>query len=341
MSSRRVRAGLVAAVLLASGLVQAPLTGMPAASAEGGSAGALTVQVAATTPGAPKIGKPTPGNRSAVAYWAAPSSNGGSPITGYVIRVYRGSTYVKAMAASASARRLTVTGLTNRVTYNFDISARSAVGTGIASTRSAAVTPLGTPDAPTIGAPIKGNNAAVVQWAAPANNGGFPITGYVIRVYRGATYVKAASAGATARRLTVSGLTNGVTYTMNISARNTRGVGPASMRSSAVTPGAPAPKPAPTVGQSNALRSAQSYIDIMPFSRAGLIEQLSYEGYSLADATYAVSNVRVNWNEEAAEAARNYLEFMGFSRAGLIDQLIYEEFTQAQAEYGANAVGLW
>lgn len=84
----------------------------------------------------------------------------------------------------------------------------------------------------------------------------------------------------------------------------------------------------------------------MPFSRAGLIEQLtsSYgDGYSVSDATYAVDNVRVDWNQEAAEAAQDYVDMMGFSRAGLIEQLTSSyghQFTQAQAEYGVNSVGL-
>lgn len=84
----------------------------------------------------------------------------------------------------------------------------------------------------------------------------------------------------------------------------------------------------------------------MPFSRAGLLEQLtsSYgEGYSVSDGTYAVDNVRVDWNEEAAEAARSYLDTMPFSRAGLIEQLTSsygDQYTPAQAEYGVNSVGL-
>lgn len=344
MSSRRVRAGLITSFLLASAVVQAPLNGMPTASAGDGSNGSAVVQAAAVAPGAPKIGVPKPGNRSVVAFWAAPADNGSSSITGYVIRVYRGDKLVKATSVGGPIRRATVGGLASGVTYTVNVSARSAAGTGVPSERSVAVTPLGAPGSPKIGATTKGNQAAVVRWAAPASDGGSRVTGYVVRVWRGTKLVKTVEARATARRLTVTGLTNGVPYKVTVSARNAKGIGTASARSATVTPGkasTAAPKPRASVGQANALRSAQSYIDIMPFSRAGLVGQLSYEGYFLADATYAVDNVRVNWNEEAAEAARSYLDLMGFSRAGLIDQLIYEEFTQAQAEYGANAVGLY
>ena len=82
------------------------------------------------------------------------------------------------------------------------------------------------------------------------------------------------------------------------------------------------------------------------FSRAGLIKQLSSQygaGYSLADATFAVDSLNVDWNAQAARAAKEYLSTQPFSRAGLIEQLSSQygaEFTYAQAVYGVNAAGL-
>ena len=76
-------------------------------------------------------------------------------------------------------------------------------------------------------------------------------------------------------------------------------------------------------------------------SRAsGLIKQLEFEGYSLADASYAVDAVSPDWNEQAAKAAKNYLEVSAFSRSGLIQQLEFEGYTPAQAVYGVNQTGL-
>ncbi len=114
-------------------------------------------------------------------------------------------------------------------------------------------------------------------------------------------------------------------------------------------PPAPAPKPAPaklTVAQSNAIRSAQSYLKFMAFSRAGLIRQLSSsygEGFSVADATFAVDYLNVDWNEQAAKSAKAYLDSQPFSRDGLIRQLessYGEGFTHDQAVYGVTAAGL-
>jgi Host cell surface-exposed lipoprotein len=102
------------------------------------------------------------------------------------------------------------------------------------------------------------------------------------------------------------------------------------------TPVAPS-TPSETSGQENARESAESYLRSSAFSRKSLINQLLYEGFSRADATYAVDNVVVNWNEQAALSAEAYLRSSSFSRSSLMEQLLYEGFTQAQAGYGVSA----
>ena len=105
-------------------------------------------------------------------------------------------------------------------------------------------------------------------------------------------------------------------------------------------------KPDYTVSQENAIESAENYVDIMGFSRAGLIGQLSSkagDGYSVKDATFAVDHIKVDWNAEAVESAKNYLDISGFSRDGLIQQLespAGDQYTHAQAVYAADKVGL-
>jgi hypothetical protein len=96
----------------------------------------------------------------------------------------------------------------------------------------------------------------------------------------------------------------------------------------------------PTTAQSNAVRSAENYLDFAAFSRSGLIKQLKFEGFSTGDATYAVDNIDVSWKKEAAESAKSYLEMSSFSRSGLLKQLAFEGYTPAQATYGVNQTGL-
>ena len=95
-----------------------------------------------------------------------------------------------------------------------------------------------------------------------------------------------------------------------------------------------------TVAQSNAKKSATSYLRYSSFSRTGLIGQLEFEGFSTADATYGVDAQKADWNAQAAKSAKSYLKYSSFSRIGLIDQLVFEGFTQAQAEYGVSTTGL-
>jgi|SRR5690349_564847 len=101
---------------------------------------------------------------------------------------------------------------------------------------------------------------------------------------------------------------------------------------------APEAHAAMTAGQRNAVKSAETYLDgPLAFSKSGLIKQLKFEGFSRSDATYAVTHVRVNWNQQAVKSARTYLDGpMAFSRSGLVQQLKFEGFTQAQAEYGVS-----
>ena len=81
---------------------------------------------------------------------------------------------------------------------------------------------------------------------------------------------------------------------------------------------APAPQqpaePALTMGQQQAVQKAQSYLDMGGFSRKGLIKQLAYEGFSEAEATFAVDHIAPDWNAQAAQKAKSYME-MGVSRA--------------------------
>lgn len=101
-----------------------------------------------------------------------------------------------------------------------------------------------------------------------------------------------------------------------------------------------APEPPPlTLGQKNAVRSAENYLSFTAFSHSGLVEQLVFEGFDAADAEFAVTHVNPDWNEQAAKSAENYLSFSSFSRQGLIEQLVFEGFSQEQAEFGATAVG--
>jgi subtilisin family serine protease len=198
-----------------------------------GAAGSATPR---TVPSAPRVGTPTPAAAAAKVYWAAPASDGGSAVTSWTVRAYRGTTLVKTATAAAGARSLTVTGLTNGTAYTFTVAARNAAGPGPLSVKSAAVTPRTTPSAPKIGSVGAGSRSAAVAWSAPSSTGGAAITAYVVKAYRSGTLVKSVTVAASARKASVSGLAAGRSHTFTVTAKNVAGLGPASARSASATP---------------------------------------------------------------------------------------------------------
>ena len=197
-------------------------------------------QAPPTAPAAPANVTATAGDQSAVVSWTAPA-NGGSAITSYTVTPYVGSTAQTPTVITGNPPAMTaaVTGLTDGTAYTFTVSATNGVGTGPASAASNSVTPVAptAPAAPTGVSATAGNQSATVTWTAPPN-GGSPITMYTVTPYLAGvpqtpTLVSGSPPATTA---TVSGLTNGSSYTFTVSATNAIGAGPASAQSQSVTP---------------------------------------------------------------------------------------------------------
>jgi len=139
-----------------------------------------------TAPGAPAVSAAATGKTSVTVTWTAPATDGGSPITGYVV-TRAGQTPVEVSAATTSQA---FTGLAPGTVYSFTVAARNAVGTGAAGSASATTRDVPSavaPGAPGIGKARPGRSGgaktAIIRWVAPAD-GGAAITGYTIYAHK-------------------------------------------------------------------------------------------------------------------------------------------------------------
>jgi hypothetical protein len=190
---------------------------------------------AITVPAAPTAVTATAGGASATVKWTAPTSDGGSPITGYKVIPYKSGVAQTATNVEAEVSTTVITGLTPGASYTFKVAAINAIGTGAESVASNAVTPTTAtvPGAPTaIGATAK-SSGAVVTWTAPASNGGSPVSGYKVVPYKSGVAQVATTVG-NVTTATVGGLADGVGYTFKVAAINAIGTGAESATASAV-----------------------------------------------------------------------------------------------------------
>jgi hypothetical protein len=112
----------------------------------------------ATLPDAPANVTAVAGNAQATVSWAAPASDGGSAITGYVVTPFVGAAAQQATLVGP-VDSTSISGLANGTTYTFSVVARNTLGDG-PSTASNAVTPTA-PFAPPVAPPVAAGAAKV------------------------------------------------------------------------------------------------------------------------------------------------------------------------------------
>ncbi|HUY06714.1 MAG TPA: fibronectin type III domain-containing protein [Acidimicrobiales bacterium] len=217
-------------------------TGLGTPGGSPSSIAAFTGQPTITTvPGAPTLKAAAPGNASVGLSWSAPSSNGGSSITGY--DVYEGTapgaeSATPVNSSLVSGTSYTVSGLANGAAYYFTVEAVNAVGNSLASNELSA-TPVATtvPGAPTnLGAATTSPKGVLLGWTAPSSNGGSTITSYTL--YRSGSsnsetyYVSVRCTSATCSYKDTN-TKHGTTYYYEVAAVNAVGTGALSNQASA------------------------------------------------------------------------------------------------------------
>ncbi len=196
----------------------------------------------ATVPGTPRsLDADADGTSRIELSWRAPTSDGGSRITGYRIEVSEdGGTRWDDLVANSHNTRTTYvhTGLEPATRRHYRVSAINRIGTSRASRVASAITDATVPDAPTgLTATDVTPTRIDLFWAAPAYNGGAAVTGYRIEVSEDGTAWTDLMVNTASRATTFShtGLMPGSTRHYRVSAINRVGVGAASASASAAT----------------------------------------------------------------------------------------------------------
>lgn len=122
--------------------------------------------------------------------WNAPSSSGGTPITGY--KILRDNsctgTFVTISTTTNSSTKYSDTGLVANTCYRYNIEAINAIGPGSTMENNVTATTLSipvqthVPNSPTgLNVKTTSNTSLNITWTAPSDNGGSTITGYLVQ----------------------------------------------------------------------------------------------------------------------------------------------------------------
>lgn len=168
-------------------------------------------------PTAPTITGVTTTGTTANVQFTAPSSNGGSPITQYTVKSTPGN-----ITASGTSSPITVNGLLPKTSYRFTMVATNSAGNSVNSNLSSSITtappPSTVPSAPIGLEAILTGDSVKIFFPYSRNNGGSPITEYIV-----SSTPAGLTASGTSSPITVPGIQYSTPYTFSIVARNAIG----------------------------------------------------------------------------------------------------------------------
>ena len=199
--------------------------------------------LAAAAPGAPVSVATQPDDGSLTVTWEEPASDGGAAVTGYQVQWRTGGpTFNETdLQVTVSGTSHEITGLDNGTEYWVRVWATNVSGAGPAVTMNDVPRTLpGLPGTPVV---HSSPGTLTVSWDEPDSDGGSTITGYRVQWKEpGEQYNETDRLVAvTDPRHQITGLTDGVEYTLSIAAVNAAGVGPPIEASTVLTapPGMP------------------------------------------------------------------------------------------------------
>jgi hypothetical protein len=230
---------------------------------------------ACTFPNAPTAVTATAGNGQATVSWTAPTPDA-AQITGYVVTPYLNNVAQMTQEFGPTATSGVVTKLANGSTYVFTVETLGLSGgfpvSSNLSSASNPVTPtdpLGTPGQATGVTATAGNSQATVSWTAPVLPAGDQVAQYGVTPYVGGAAQTTQWFLNTATTQTVTGLTNGTTYTFTVTAFLGASDTPESAPSNPVAPSAPPGVPAAPTAVTSSGGNGQATVSWMAPSDNG------------------------------------------------------------------------
>lgn len=156
--------------------------------------------------------------------WTAPANDGGAAITDYDIGYTPagGSETVEAHGGTTPPHE--ILNLTDGTTYSVRVRAINSQGAGAWSSAVSQVAAVPA-DAPTGLALTAQTEALDLAWTAPAYTGGAAITGYSVRYTPAGGSASTVATGSTGTTYTLSGLTGGTAYSVEVAAITAAGTG--------------------------------------------------------------------------------------------------------------------
>ena len=168
-------------------------------------------------PTAPQNLTVTAGNEMVTLAWEAPMNDGGASVTSYEYEMDGSGTWMDVGMAMTTD----VTGLRNGQSYAFRVRALNSAGASEPSDSMSGIPAAQVPTMPQMLKATAGDMMVMLSWAEPESDGGDSIIRYEYNVDGGGTWMSTGQE----KNATVTGLTNGQTYTFGVRAVNDAGNG--------------------------------------------------------------------------------------------------------------------
>ncbi len=160
--------------------------------------------------------------------WEAPVETGGSTITGYTVQHKLSTdTDYPSSSTTVTTTSATITGLDPATLYDVRVAAVNEIGTG-EWLFGQGTTALSAPQAPTnVEVAVASGTSLSVSWQAPSQTGGADITGYEVRYHDTGLFPISWNTvpNVTGTDATITNLTTGVEYLVQVAAINSVGTG--------------------------------------------------------------------------------------------------------------------